>query len=178
MKGDKKILALSILVLLLAVCFGSYAIYKSSGSGSSGVEAAKWIIKVNNDDIVTNDTFDLDDVTWSGTRYGQNGKIAPGDRGTIDIVIDASGSEVGVSYKVDLSEVDTGNPNLKVEAASGSSLTGTIDYGTTMTKTITLDVVWNGEDTAQANSDDIATAGTSINIPVTVTVTQNPNPAA
>ena len=65
-----------------------------------------------------------------------------------------------------------------MEPASGSSLTGTIDYGTTMTKTITLDVVWNGEDTAKANSDDIATAGTSINIPVTVTVTQNPNPAA
>lgn len=177
MKGDKKILALSILVLLLAVCFGSYAIYKSSGTGSSGVDAAAWVVKVNNDNIVTSNTFTLGNVSWTGTRYGQNGKIAPGDRGTIDIVIDASGSEVGVSYTVDISSINTGNPNLTVAAASGSSLTGTIAYGSTMTETVTLDVVWNGVDSAQANSDDITTAGNNISIPVTVTVTQNPNPA-
>ena len=178
MKGDKKILALSILVLLLAVCFGSYAIYKSSGTGSSGVDAAAWVVKVNNDNIVTSNTFTLGNVTWSGTRYGQNGKIAPGDRGTINIVIDASGSEVGVAYTVDISQVNTGNPNLTVAAANGSSLTGTIAYGSTMTETVTLDVVWTGVDTDAANTADVTTAGTSINIPVTVTVTQNPNPAA
>ena len=178
MKGDKKILALSILVLLLAVCFGSYAIYKSSGSGSSGVGAAAWVVKVNNDDIVTNNTFTLNNVTWAGTRYGQNGKIAPGDHGTINIVIDASGSEVGVAYTVNLSQVNTGNPNLTVEPASGSSLTGTIDYGSTMTETVTLDVTWTGEDTTAANTADVTTAGTNISIPVTVTVTQNPNPAS
>ena len=178
MKGDKKILALSILVLLLAVCFGSYAIYKSSGSGSSGVSAAAWVVKVNNDDIVSSNTFTLNNVTWSGTRYGQNGKIAPGDRGTLNIVIDASGSEVGVAYTVDLTQVNTGNPNLRVAAASGSSLTGTIDYGSTMTETVTLDVVWTGVDSDTANSADVTTAGTNISIPVTVTVTQNPNPAA
>ena len=178
MKGDKKILVLSILVLLLAVCFGSYAIYKSSGTGTGGVDAAAWVVKVNNDDIVTSNTFTLNNITWSGTRYGQNGKIAPGDRGTIDIVIDASGSEVGVAYTVDISQISTGNSNLTVAAASGSSLTGTIAYGSTMTETVTLDVVWNGVDTTAANSADVTTAGTSISIPVTVTVTQNPNPAA
>ena len=177
MKGDKKILALSVLVLLLAVCFTSYAIYKSSASASGGVSAAAWVVKVNNSNIVTSDTFTLDNVTWDATRYGQNGKIAPGDHGTLDIVIDASGSEVGVAYTVDISQVSTGNPNLTVAVANGSSLTGTIGYGASMTRTITLDVTWTGEDTAAANSADITTSGTNISIPVTVTVTQDPNPA-
>ena len=177
MKGDKKILALSVLVLLLAVCFTSYAIYKSSASASGGVDAAAWVVKVNNSNIVTNNTFTLDNITWDATRYGQNGKIAPGDHGTVNIVIDASGSEVGVSYTVDISQVSTGNPNLTVAAATGSSLTGNIAYGATMTRTITLDVTWTGVDSAAANSADITTAGTNISIPVTVTVTQDPNPA-
>ena len=62
MKGDKKILALSVMVLLLAVCFTSYAIYKSSASASGGVSAAAWVVKVNNSNIVTSDTFTLDNV--------------------------------------------------------------------------------------------------------------------
>ena len=178
MKGNKKILVLALLVLLLSVCFGSYAIYTSSATASGGVDAASWVIKVNNEDIVANNTFTLGNVTWGATRYGQNGKIAPGDTGTIDIVIDASGSEVGVSYAVDLTSVSTGNPNLTVAAHSGSSLTGTIAYGSTMTQTITLDVTWTGVDNATANAADITTSGNSINIPVSVTVTQNPNPAS
>ena len=177
MKGNKKLLAIAILLLLVVVSFGTYAIYKSSATASGGVDAAAWVIKVGSDDITTNNTFTLGNVTWGATRYGQNGTIAPGDTGTIDIVIDASGSEVGVSYVVDLSSVSTGNPNLTVAAASGSSLTGTIAYGATMTETVTLQVTWTGVDSSAANSADITTSGNTINIPVSVTVTQNPNPA-
>ena len=72
MKGDKKILALSVMVLLLAVCFTSYAIYKSSASASGGVDAAAWVVKVNNSNIVTNNTFTLDNITWDATRYVTN----------------------------------------------------------------------------------------------------------
>jgi hypothetical protein len=182
MKGNKKILALALLLLLVVASFGTYAIYKSSATSSDTVKAAAWVIKANGTDIVANNTFSIGNITWDATRYGQNNTIAPGDHGTVDIVIDASGSEVGVSYAVDISSVNTGNPNFTVAAASGSSLTGTIAYGSTMQATVTLDVTWTGVDdatpTTGANAKDIATAGTTVNIPVTVTVTQNPNPAA
>ena len=178
MKGNKKYLAVALLLLFIAVSFGTYAIYKSSATASDSVTAAAWVVEVNDTDIVANNTFTLDNITWGSTRYGQNGTIAPGDTGTVDIVIDASGSEVGVAYTVDLSSVSTGNSNLTVAPHSGSSLTGTIAYGSTMTATVTLDVTWTGVDSSAANSADITTSGNDINIPVTVTVTQNPNPAA
>lgn len=178
MKGNKKILVVAVLLLLIAVSYSTYAIYKSSASASDTVKTAAWVVTVNTDDIVANNTFSLGNITWGATRYGQNNTIAPGDTGTVTILIDASGSEVGVSYDVSIDTTALTNPNFTVAAHSGSSLTGTIAYGSTMQASVTLDITWTGVDTASANADDIAIADTDIQLPVTVTVTQNPNPAA
>lgn len=181
MKGNKKLLVVAVLLLLIAVSFSTYAIYKSSANGESTVTAAKWIVKVNTTDIVANNEFTLGNVTWASPSIGKNGTIAPGDRGTVEILIDADGSEVDVAYNITIDDSALTNENFTVEPATGSSLTGTIPYSATeggMEATITLDIVWAGVDNATANAADIALRGTDITIPVTVTATQNPNPAA
>ena len=183
MKGNKKILLVAVLLLLLAVSYSTYAIYKSSATGTGSVNAAKWIVKVNTGDIVANNTFTLGNITWATPRYGQNNTIAPGDTGTVDVVIDASGSEVGVNYAITIDTVALDNPNFTVTAhdAVNAPLTGTIAYGASMTKTVTLDITWTGVDdatTGGANEKDIALQGQPLSIPVTVVVTQNPNPAS
>lgn len=179
MKGNKKILVVAVLLLLLAVSYSTYAIYKSSATGTGSVNAAAWVVEVNDTDIVANNTFTLGNITWATPRVGQNNTIAPGDHGTVDVVIDASGSEVGVSYAISIDTAALNNENFTVVAASGSEpLSGTIAYGASMTKTVTLDITWNGVDTETANEADLDLAGNPISIPVTVTVTQNPNPTA
>ncbi len=183
MKGNKKILVIAALLLLIATSFTTYAIYKSSATGDSSISTAAWVVEVNDSDIVHTNTFTLDNITWATPRVGQNNKIAPGDHGTVQIVIDASGSEVGVSYDVEVDfsalEDNDGNTNFDVDIASGSDpLSGTIAYGATMTKTITLDITWTAVDNEDANQMDVDLAGQQFNLPVTVTVTQNPNPAA
>ena len=183
MKGNKKILVIAVLLLLITVSFTTYAIYKSSATGSGSVAAANWTIQVNNTDITTtaNNTFTLGSITWATPGIGKNGKIAPGDHGTVTITIDADGSEVDVSYAVTIDTTALDNENFTVAAGSGSSLTGTIPYSATageMEQTITLDIIWTGVDNATANAADITLAGTDLTIPVTVTATQNPNPAA
>ena len=191
MKGNKKLLAVALLLLLISVSFGTYAIYKSSATGSGSVNAAAWEVKVQSGsqseaNIVATNTFTLDTIAWDTTnRIGQNGTIAPGDHGTVSIKIDADGSQVAVGYTVSIDTTALNNPNFTVTAASGSDpLTGTIAYSATagqMEKTITLNIVWTGEDDATAggaNEKDIALQGTAISIPVTVTATQSPNPAA
>jgi hypothetical protein len=96
MKGNKKVLTLAVLVLLLAVCFTTYAIYIQSGSATGSIRAAKWSVKVNGTDIQSaNYTFSASDITWT-TLTGYNNTIAPGSSGYIDIPIDATGSEVDV----------------------------------------------------------------------------------
>ena len=109
MKGNKKILTLSVLVLLLAVCFTTYAIYKSSATGTGSVDAAAWVVSVNDTDIVANNTFTLGNITWATPRVGQNNTIAPGDHGTVDITIDADGSEVAVDYAITIDTTAVNN---------------------------------------------------------------------
>lgn len=177
MKGNKKVLALAILLLLVLTSFGTYAIYSSSASGSGTVETAAWVVEVNGTDIVENNSFTLGNVTWTTPTKGKNGKIAPGDTGTVTIVIDADGSEVDVDYTVALGTITGGNNNFTVTAASGSSLTGTIPYSATsggMEHTVTLDVVWTAtDDDTTANPADVSIEGSTITIPVTVTAKQH-----
>ena len=180
MKGNKKILVVAALLLLITAAFTTYAIYKSSATGEGSVNAAKWIVNVNNTDIVANETFTLGTINWATPRIGQNETIAPGDHGTVEIVIDADGSEVAVGYDVTIDTTALNNPNFTVVAASGSSLSGTIPYSSTdgaMERTVTLDIIWTGVDSTSANTADIDLQGDALSIPVTVTATQNPNPA-
>ena len=63
MKGNKKVLTLAVLVLLLTVCFGSYAIYRSSATGTGSLKAAAWSVKVKGTAISSaNFDFDFDDI--------------------------------------------------------------------------------------------------------------------
>ncbi len=180
MKGNKKLLIVAILLLLITVSFTTYAIYKSTASGDATINTAAWVVKVNDTDITTSahNTFTVDTITWT-TSIGQNNKIAPGDKGTVDIEIDATGSEVNVYYEITFGDLVSGtdtitNDHLRAVAASGSELSGTIPYGATMTKTVTLDVEWVAEDTTTQNDIDIATAAKSLKLPVNVMVRQNP----
>ena len=181
MKGNKKFLAIALLLLLVAVSFGSYAIYKSSASGTTTVSTANWVIKVNTQDIVTSDTFTFSasDVDWSGATHSKvSGKIAPGDSGTITVLLDATGSEVDVDYTISLGTVtSTGtgsNNNFSVAAAVPTDLSGTIDYNaSSMHKSVTFNVVWTAQDNDTANTADVNWANATITVPVTVTAQQH-----
>ena len=189
MKGEKKILIIAALLLLISASFTTYAIYKSSAAGNATISTAAWVVTVGDGttqtDIVANNTFNVNSINWGNSTIGKNGKIAPGDSGTVDIVIDATGSEVDVSYAITFGNLTDGttavtNSKLKAVAATGSALTGTIPYSSAangMRRTVTLDVTWEAQDddTAGGQNDiDIATAAKSLQLPVTVTVTQNP----
>ena len=172
MKGEKKLLIVAILLLLITVSFGTYAIYKSSATGTGTVTAAAWNVTVNQANIATTNTFTLGDITWTSNVSKVAGKIAPGDEGTINIVIH-NGSEVDIVYAVSLASVNTGNTRITVEPVTTGADTGTIAYGGADV-TVQLKVKWLAVDDVDANSEDVTFAGTEISIPVTVTATQRP----
>ena len=179
MKGNKKFLAIALLLLFVAVSFGTYAIYKSTAEASDTINAANWVVEVNGDDITmsTSNTFTLGTINWASPRVGQNGTIAPGDHGTVTITIDASGSQVGASYVIDVD--DSNLPDQFNVTATTGSLSGEIAYGANMSTTVVVDIAWQAVDDVDVNDEDMEFAGTSdVEIPITVTVTQNPNPAA
>ena len=174
MKGDKKILVVAVLLLLLAVSFSTYAIYRQSATGNGTIKAAGWSVKVNNTDIASaNFDFDIEDITWT-THTGKNNTIAPGDSGTITIPVDATGSEVDVLLTATLGTIE-GLPDGMTVTVSGTDGVTEIPYATSnMKENVTLTVTWTGtlEDSSTKDGTDIAAQGSSLSIPVTLTARQ------
>ena len=176
MKGDKKILVAAILVLLLAVCFGTYAIYRATGNATGSIKTAAWSVKVNGTDIAsTNYTFGVDNITWT-TLTGYNHTIAPGSEGYIEIPVDATGSEVDVVLTATLDSTTLPN-GMTATLASGND-SQTIAYSTTtdaMKTKVRINIAWAGaeSDTAEKDGTDLAAKGTTLSIPVTLTAKQS-----
>ncbi len=176
MKGDKKILVVALLVLLLSVCFGTYAIYRQSTTATGSVRAAKWSVKVNGTDIATaNYTFTAANITWT-TLTGYNDTIAPGSAGYIEIPVDADGSEVDVILTAALGST-TLPDGMTASLASGAD-SQTIAYSATegaMETTVRINIAWSGaeSDTAAKDTTDLAAQNTTFSIPVTLTAKQS-----
>lgn len=176
MKGNKKILIAAILVLLLTVCFGSYAIYRASGTATGSIKAATWSVKVNGTDIAsTNYTFTANDITWTKLT-GYNDTIAPGSEGQIVIPVDADGSEVDVILTAALGTT-TLPAGMTATLASGND-SQTIPYSATagqMERNITINIAWAGSESDESSKDstDLAKQGTTLSIPITLTAKQS-----
>lgn len=104
MKSNKKrlfvvvLLALLLVVLVLGYTFSKY---KQSIEVSTKSTVAKWSFAgsvLNAKNSSTETTISLADTVESSTIKEQ--RIAPGTKGTFNIVIDATGSEVDLDYDV------------------------------------------------------------------------------
>ena len=194
MKGNKKILVIAVLLLLIAVSYTTYAIYKTAVAGNANVTAAKWEVKFKNGETALEDNYT---VTLSGADCTNNhvaeGKIAPGATCTKQITLDASQAEVDVAYSVVVGTVTAEKGGSSVATTGANAFTATLKNGNnqtngtiaynagTKTETLTLTVVWAGTDDsdAQSNPDTINGADTGLNgatikVPVTLVAKQVP----
>ena len=102
MKKSKKRIILFIILILLIIFMallsgGSYSKYLTQVNGKGVIEVAKWAFLVNGETAsVTNINLAK---TYKAETLAEN-TIAPGTNGSFDIKIDATGSEVGIDYKV------------------------------------------------------------------------------
>jgi len=108
MKNKKKKIILFIAILLIAlveilfITGKTYSKYRTEVRGDGNFPIAKWSFLVNGKigtltPIELKDTYDTDTLV--------NGKIAPGTSGSFDILIDTTGSEVGIDYCVEFYNV-------------------------------------------------------------------------
>ena len=153
MKGNKKILVVAVLLLLIAVGYGTYAIYRESAEGDATIPAAAWSVKLGDNDFGEADLdFTLADLTCTHNP-GKNGKIAPGAECYIDYDIDADGSEVDVVVEVDDDNSTIPEP---LEVSVGTTGSVTIPYSATegdMEETVRLTIKWPGALTDDATKD-------------------------
>ncbi len=181
MKGNKKILVAALLVLLIAVSFTTYAIYRTGVSGTGTATAAGWhiVFKQGTSEVSDNFIFSGSDVTWTNNPSAVAGKIAPGATGYIPYTIDATGSEVNVLYQVALGDGATSGISVEIKNADGTeTLSGEklLQYAASnMAVTVRICITWAGdvEDTTTKDSTDMGMQATDISIPITMTARQS-----
>lgn len=155
-----------LLVIILSFMIGkTFSKYVSEVKGTGTAEIANWVFKVNGkEDVVQN-------VNLLSTYNNEtliNNKVAPGTSGNFNIVVDATGSEVGVDYTVQFLNESEKPQNLifiyddkqyTTIQDLEKDLSGTINANDeNKTRTITVYWEWQyqtGEDENEINQNDI-----------------------
>lgn len=189
MKKGSKIVRLGVLALTLTMvstCLmgGTMARYVTEVTGTASASVAAWKFNVN-DATSEKPTFTDIELGSTANRASYNAEdiaddvIAPGTKGSFEIIVDGTGSEVGVDYTVKIAAATgTTLPNdltFKVDDTAytlGSDVSGTIDYSTTdnaMKKTLKVTWEWAfGEgDDKDSNDNTYADANWTLDIAVT-----------
>lgn len=170
------VVALALTLVSMTMMGGTLARYVTEVTGTATATVAAWSFKANGE-VATMNAIDLGDTTHR-TGYEkttvEEAVIAPGTSGSFDIVLDGTGSEVGIDYTVKIAEATTDavkipsdltftvkNGESSTSYTLGTDITGKIDYNATdksMKKTITVSWKWEfgNEDTVKMNDNAFA----------------------
>ena len=179
MKGNKKILAIAILLLLVAVSYTTYAIYKTSVAGNAEVTAAVWQVAFKNGQTELSTQQNLE-LTCANNAHVKDGVIAPGATCTGTVTIDATDTEVDVAYTVAKSGDVLVDGVAADEDANAFTVTitdngnGQIAYNANpQTATVTVNLAWGGtEEATTTDPADTGMQGGTITVPITLTAKQ------
>ena len=170
---------------------GTFARYTSTATGEATATVAKWAIAMKaNDTAPVDGKFSIALKNTNADVVMAENKIGPGASGTIELVIDGTGSEVGYSYKIEADSSALNGVPLVFTKEDGSSVTisaeanapteiekGEValgDVGTT--KTIKLNWKWNDTSTNDADTT-LGTTGISGKLNFSFTAEQLDKPA-
>ena len=164
-KRDLLVLLILLFIVMVLLARNSYSQYLTKIDGKGVIEVAKWAFLVNGETAsITN--LNLAQSYESSTLV--ENRIAPGTRGSFDIVIDATGSEVGINYDVKFAN-ETNKPTNFVYTYNGEKfnslakvaekLKGSILANDEVkTKTLTIGWQWDyetGEESTEINKNDV-----------------------
>lgn len=159
----KAVIIIAILVAIILSFIGgqTYSKYVTEVRGDGTAQIATWDFKVNGQKEEVQ-TISLGSTYDSSTLV--DGKIAPGTEGNFQIKVDATGSDVGIDYKIKFSDETTKPTNLKfyyqeVEYNSilelEDALSGTINADDE-NKAKTFDIKWKWNYETGSNPTEIA----------------------
>ena len=167
MNKKKKILLVICVLLAITISFiggKTFSKYVSEVKGTGTAEIANWVFKVNGKEDVVQNVNLLS--TYNNETLIDN-KVAPGTSGSFNIVVDATGSEVGIDYTIQFLNESEKPQNLRFTYQDKQyatiqelekDLSGTINANDeNKTRTITIDWEWQyetGENENEINKND------------------------
>ncbi len=179
-----------VLIVTIAIITITYAIFESRLEGNITVESATWKILVNRTDISSGQTqeFVVDRININGDSHTTEGKIAPGQSGSFDILIDPNNTDVSVRYdiqldlsfiedtKMEITSIEETEKKATLIKTAENTYTGVIPlneirYGTR--NNIRISLMWYEDESTNERDTEIGSVeNNAINIPISVKVTQ------
>lgn len=163
-KNKKTLIVIGVLLVILLSFVGGrvYSKYFARVKGEGIAQVATWNFKVNGQEEQVQ-TINLQSAYNNKTLI--ENKIAPGTNGNFEIVVDATGSDVGINYTIDFRNEQNKPTNLKfiynnTEYNAITELTkvlsGTIN-GDEENKRKTFTIQWKWEyETGRTNEEIVA----------------------
>ena len=163
-KSKKIILILAILIAIVLSFIGgqTFSKYIAEVRGEGVAEVARWSFKVNGQ------AQEVQTINLASTCNNEtliNNKIAPGTEGAFNIIVDGTGSDVGIEYNVKFENEMNKPQNLKFiyNGVTYDSITDLEDKLTGVinanaeNKVTTMTVNWEWEYETGSDEDEILT---------------------
>ena len=131
--------ALALVLTLMTTCLtgGTLAKFVTEVEGGAEATVAAWEFKATGNNGAALSSIDMGRTAYKGETIGDN-VIAPGTQGSFDIVLDGTGSDVGIDYIVTIDKSsDPDTPDLPDDLAFqvdgtdyslGSEIEGKIEH--------------------------------------------------
>lgn len=108
-KKVKFVIVILILILLILIIKSTYSKYVEQANGNLNNKIGQWIIKVNSVDITQNELsteFNIDNFIWDweNAPHVKKPKVAPGMKGSFDLIIDPTDTDVSLEYTISVAE--------------------------------------------------------------------------
>ena len=141
----------AVAILCLAIV-DTYGLFETNATATSTLDIGEWVILLNGNDLSVNQDVSISNFTYQNNSHIEDGYFAPGSTAYLDLIIDASDSDVAMEYELDIdtSEFDD-YPNISLVVTdlsnntviTGDTITGQILLNNP-TKTISLrfSLVW------------------------------------
>lgn len=158
---------------------GTFAKYTSSVNGTAAATVAAWKIAFKDGadtEITESSTIALKPMKTDNKKADV---IVPGDKGTLELNVDGSGSEVGFTYTITINPQTENVANVTfysdencTEALAEKDLTGKVAYSTTESMNATTTIYWMLDEDIKVGEDANGVAGKILNYDVTITADQ------
>ncbi len=149
----RRIFLISILALILLgfIIVDTYGLFETNSEATKNLSVGKWVILLNDNDVTLDEDITLDDFTYETVSHVEPGYFAPGVEAYLDLVIDATGTDVALEYEIEFDDSEfVDHPNIELTITdnanntvlNSNTITGTIGLTGSRTLSLRLTLDW------------------------------------
>ena len=192
-KNFKRLFIIATLIMAIFTAYEimkTYAVFYTEISGTASENLARWNILVNNTDITNGTTqqFVMENLNIETKDTVEEGKIAPSQSGSFEIIIDPTDTQVSVRYDISIDKSALTNSKMNLITVEETALSNTItktgentytgvmllkDIKDSYENKIKITFNWENDETNNKQDTELGTKiNSKIQIPIIVKVTQ------